>query len=190
MKIKSIYQCEEAVSLIKENLAGLPGFCRLAIYDLLEYCDYTTGIISISALDEVAVNDFYVTPSPGRKKEVVNSDTIRNAFRTIKKAKSDSFIFSSVNQRVVIEMPFLRELYQSICNGTPEHAEVLATDVVIPETLAQSSESVDFKPLLTEDVVGDLAAATSPISPVKKNNINNKNKTNKHTATVIFADNW
>ncbi len=113
---------KQALGAIKANLAELPSFCRLAIYELLSYCDYEKGIISISTLDEVAHNDFHVAPSPGRKKEAVTGDTLRNAFRTIKKFKPEHFIFRTQNQRVIIEMPFLRDLYQQHFSKTQQVA--------------------------------------------------------------------
>ena len=82
-----------AFGAYKNKLAGLPSFCRLVMFEVFEYCDYKTGVISIGTLDEVAHNDFYVTPSPGRKNEAINGDTIRNAFRTIKKSKPEHFKF-------------------------------------------------------------------------------------------------
>jgi hypothetical protein len=117
MEIKMIKYCSnKALGAIKAHLTGLPSFCRLVIFELLSYCDYETGVISITTLDEVAHKDFYVSPSPGRKKEAITSDTLRNAFRTIKKFKPEDFLFRTQNQRIIIEMPFLRDLYQQHCN--------------------------------------------------------------------------
>ena len=120
---------KEALGAIKTNLAGLNSFCRLVIYELLPYCDYSSGIVSISSLDKLASDDFHVDSLRGRQKEVVNGDKIRNAFRAIKKAKPDHFLFKTINQRIVIEMPFIRELYQSFYGQMSEVAAVLVTDV-------------------------------------------------------------
>lgn len=100
--------------LIKKILSGLNGFSRLVIYEALEYCDYEKGVIFLPTFHEFA-HDFYVERAPGRKREVINERTIRNAFRTIKKFKSDFFKFRTVNQRVEIEIPALKELYDSGC---------------------------------------------------------------------------
>ena len=185
--MNSIYQCGEALNAIKGSLAGLPSFSRLVIYELLHYCDYQTGIISINTLEEAVSNDFYVAPSNGRKKEVITADTLRNAFRTIKKAKPDHFIFKNVNQRIVIEMPFIRELYQSFYGQPSEVAADLAADVAIAKTHAQTSEKAGFEPLLAEDVSGDLAAASlnPAINACAKENIKQNNNNNKHDLSKL-----
>ena len=107
---------QEVLLRLKLNLTGLPSFSRLVIYELLPYFDYKTGTISIKSLEELVSNDFYVVSCNGRKKENITADTIRNAFRSIKKAKPDHFIFNTVNQRIVITMPFIRELYEFMYN--------------------------------------------------------------------------
>ena len=144
----------------KKNLAGLPSFCRLVMLEVFEYCDHAAGTISIKSLDKLARDSFYVDSSRGRAKEDINGDTLRNAFRSIKKAKSDYFHFTSINQQIVIDMPFLRELHQSIYNETAEVAAVVATDVAAVTTLSQHGESVDLDPILAVDVAGVLAAAS------------------------------
>lgn len=171
---------------LKKHFCGLPGFCRLVMFELLTYCDFQTGFIHLPNLNEIAKNDFCVTPLPGRKKEVISADTIRNAFRTIKRAKPTQFIFSVINQRVVIEIPFIRELYQSTYGQSFEVSPVLAADIETTETHAQHSDSLCFDSLFVEDIVGDLAAATSQKERVKSNNLLNKNKTNnKQTDCVV-----
>jgi hypothetical protein len=177
--MRNFYQ--EALSEVKLHMTGLPGFCRLAIYDLLKYCDYKTGVISIKTLEEVASNDFYVAPCSGRKKEAITADKLRNAFRTIKNAKPDHFKFTNVNQRIVIEMPFLRELYEEFQSKTPEVSAVLATDVATQETLNQTGEEACFDSLLSTDVAEDLAAASSNAAinvRVKETKTNKQTKTN------------
>ena len=134
------------------------------MYEVFEYIDLELGTISISSLDLLARTDFHVDPLRGHQKEIVNSDTIRNAFRTIKKAKSDHFIFSTVNQRIVIEMPFIRELYESIYNETPEPAAVLATDVAESKTQSPLDDQGYSYPLLTGELDTILAAASSSMS--------------------------
>ena len=176
----------EALSRIKSNLAGLPSFCRLVIYDLLEYCDYQSGTISLDALDNVAHQDFYIHPMPGRKKENINGDTLRNAFRTIKKSKPDHFKFTTINQRVVIEMPFIRELYEEFY-GIEEVAAVLAEDVVTAETQPAPNESPYLPGQLVGDVAADLAAATLLNFPVKKNNILYIKNKHPSQATIALA---
>ena len=168
----------DALKALKTKLAGLPSFPRLLIYELaLDYCDYASGIISINTLDEVARN-FHVTPTPGRKKETINGDTIRNAFRTIKKAKPEYFRFTTKNQRIIIDMPFLRELYQQICNETTQVAAVVTEEVVTPVTLASIEESIDPIALFFgEDVPEDAAASSHVIEDL----INKKQTTTTQT---------
>ena len=174
----------EALGAIKTNLAGLNSFCRLVMYEVLDYCDYSSGTISISSLDKLARDDFQVDPIRGRQKEVINGDTIRNAFRTIKKAKPDHFKFTTVNQRISIEMPFLRELYHSIYGEIQEVAAILAADVSAATTHAQSSESPVLDPIVAEDVAGVLAAASlsepinAPIHACVKTNPTKPNNNN------------
>ena len=135
---------QHAFSAYKENLAGLPSFCRLVMLEVFEYCEYQSGIISICSLEKLASDNFRVDPLRGRQKEIITSDTIRNAFRTIKKAKPDHFKFSTVNQRIVIEMPFIRELYAFFHSETPKLAAVLATDVAAVQTQSQIDEQSDL----------------------------------------------
>lgn len=151
---------KQALSALKANMAGLPSFCRLVMYEIFEYIDFSSSTISIISLEKLALDYLQVDPLRGRQKEIINGDTIRNAFRTIKKAKPDHFKFTTVNQRIVIEMPFLRELYQSIHGEASDVAAVLAADVVEAKTLAQTSESGDLDHILTGDVAADLAAAS------------------------------
>lgn len=151
---------KEALRVFKTNLHGLPSFCRLAMYEAFEYINFESGTISINSLDLFARTDFQVDSLRGRAKEEITGDTIRNALRTIKKAKPDHFIFSTVNQRIVIEMPFIRELYESFHNENPELAAVFATDVAEARTLTQSSEPPVFEPKLAADDAMVLAAAS------------------------------
>lgn len=151
---------KHALSAYKSNLAGLPSFCRLVMYEVFEYIDLQSGTISINSLEKLAIDDFKVDPLRGRQKENINGDTIRNAFRTIKKAKPDHFKFTTVNQQIVIEMPFLRELHQSIYNKKSEVAAVLAVNVAAATTFTQSGESADLESYSTGDVAGELAAAS------------------------------
>ena len=166
----------EVLSALKINVTGLPSFCRLVIYELLEDCDYTSGTISVGTLDELA-HSFYVSPSPGRKKEIINGNTIRNAFRTIKKAKPDAFKFTTVNQRIIIEMPFIRELYQEFYSQPREVAAVDLSDLNTPTTIATYDESCVFPDDLGREDVTDFAAASFSHIDITKN----KNKQNKLT---------
>ena len=150
----------KAIVLYKENLSGLSGFSRLVMYELFEHIDFESGTIAIDSLEILARTDFHVDSLRGRKKEDVTGDTIRNALRSIKRAKPDHFIFSTVNQRIVIEMPFIRELYESFHNENPELAAVLATDFAEAKTLTQSSELPVFEPKLAADDATVLAAAS------------------------------
>ena len=151
---------KQALSAFKSNLAGLPSFCRLVMYEIFEYIDFPSGTISINSLEKLSIDDFQVTSLRGRQKEVINGDTIRNALRTIKKAKPDHFKFTTVNQQIVIEIPFLRELYQAACNKTSEVAAVLAVNVDAATTLTHLDESIDLEAYRTGDVTGELAAAS------------------------------
>ena len=171
-------------SSYKKNLIGLPSFCRLVMLEVFEYCDLTKGTILISSLDKLARDHFQVDSVRGRQKEEINGDTLRNALRTIKKAKSDHFQFTIVNQKIMIEMPFLRDLYQLFLNETQEVAAILAADVSAATTHAQSSESPVLDPIVAEDVAGVLAAASlsepinAPIHACVKTNPTKPNNNN------------
>lgn len=139
-----------AFSLLKSHLIELPSFSRLVIYELLEYCDFVTGTISIDTLDEIARKDFKIAPCSGRRKEMINGETLRNALRTVKKAKSAHFKFTTKNQRIVIEMPFMRDLYmkfqthsQIVCVG---EAIVKRNEEGLPEV--KSFENIIVEPPL------------------------------------------
>ena len=173
----------EVLKVFKSHLTELPSFPRLVMYELLEYCDYASGTISINTLDELAHNDFRVAPSPGRKKEVINADTLRNALRTIKKAKSDDFIFTTKNQRIIIEMPFLRDLYQSFFSENEEVAAVNSSEQNTQTILTSTDESVDLDALFLGENIPEVAAASSRVREVIINN--NKKQTTttqKYTA--------
>ena len=158
--MKDFYQ--QALSEIKINLAGLPSFCRLTIYELLNHFDYKTGIISIGTLDDLAKNDFHVDSAPGRKREEITADTLRNALRTIKKFKSEHFIFKTINQRIIIEMPFIRELYEQCHAENQEVAAVNAVDLNTDKTHTSIDENAYFVRRFTGDDAVDVAAASSP----------------------------
>ena len=142
---------KEAFSAYKQNLSGLPSFCRLVMLDAFEYCDHAAGTISINSLEKIAREHFRVDPARGRQPEDITGDSIRNAFRTIKKFKSDYFQFSTVNQQIVIDMPFLRELYQSIFNEKSEDPAILATDLAAETTLSQYGDPSVFDLKLAAD---------------------------------------
>lgn len=82
----------EILGALKTQLAELNSFSRLVVHKLLPYCDDQTGTILI---DTVARGNSYVALSFHRKKEVINSDTLRNILRSIKKDKSDHFVHQS-----------------------------------------------------------------------------------------------
>ena len=180
---------KQAFRAYKEKLVGLPSFCRLVMLEIFEDCDYQSGTISINSLDQLAKDNFQVDHLCGRQREVINGNTIRNAFRAIKKAKPGYFKFTTVNQRIVIDMPFLRELHHSIYGEIKKVAAVLAVQVDVATTLVQSSRSADFEPISTGDVAGELAAAslheaynvrTYACAKIKTNFKTNK-QTNKQT---------
>ena len=150
----------EALGAYKANLAGLPSFCRLTMYSLMEYCDYSSGVITIGSLDDLARQDFYVAPSPGRKKEPINGDTLRNAFRTIKKAKPNHFIFTTKNQRIVIEMPFLRELYEEFHNKSEEMESQSARNVAECENFNVTEENIG----LNINQIDNAIVGSTPVS--------------------------
>lgn len=152
--------------------------------ELFSFCDYATGVISIDSLEELARDNFQVAPAPGRKKEEINGDTIRNAFRSIKKAKPEQFIFSTVNQRVTIEMPFMRELYEQFYGKSQEVAGDVAKEVAKSITLASIDDSSGFTTELTGKDAGDVAAA-SFCSIRDINNKTNKTKLTNKTDGVI-----
>lgn len=170
-----------AINALKSNLSGLPSFCRLVMYELFPFCDYAAGKISIGTLDDLARTDFYVDSLRGREKEYIAGDAIRNAFRSIKKCKPDYFIFSTVNQRIVIEMPFIRELYESFHKAIPKLTLVLSTDVASATTQSQTDDQGDFEPLLAGEFDSNLAAASSTDginAHVKNQNPTNNKQTN------------
>ena len=181
---------KEALSAIKSNLHGLPSFCRLVMYEAFEYINFESGTISINSLDLFARTDFKVDSLRGRAKEEITGDTIRNALRTIKKAKPEHFIFSTVNQRIVIEMPFIRELYESIYNETPELSAVLPTDLAAAQTQAPIDDQSDVNPLLAGELCSKLAAASldDPINAcaIKPNQVkpNNNNPVSDESAGI------
>ena len=117
----------------------------------------------------IAHNDFHVAPSPGRKKEIINGDTLRNAFRTIKKAKPDHFKFTTKNQRIIIEMPFLRELHQQFFDKKLEVAAVNISDLNTSETLSTIDKTINLDAMFLGEDVPDDAAATSRIEDINKN---------------------
>jgi hypothetical protein len=165
-----------AFSIYKTNLIGLPSFVRLVMLEIYEYFDYKTGTITITSLDKLARDHFQVDSERGRQKENINGDTLRNAFRTIKKFKSDYFQFTKVNQKIVIDMPFMRQLHQSFFNETQEVAAIVATATTLTPYGAQAS----LPPILATDVATELAEASLEESfnaPAKIKT----NKTNKKT---------
>ena len=180
---------KHALSAYKSNLAGLPSFCRLAMYELFEYVDFESGTVSINSLDLLARTDFHVDSLRGRAKEEITGDTIRNALRAIKKARPDHFIFSTVNQRIVIEMPFIRELYASFHNEKPKLSAVLAGDVAEAKTHAPLDDLGYSDPLLTGELDTILAGASSNTTinaHVKEKPLTNKQQINPEG--VSFAE--
>jgi hypothetical protein len=166
----------------KHSLSGLPSFCRLLMLEIFEYYDQSTDIITITSLDKLARDHFQVDAERGRQKENINGDTLRNAFRTIKKFKSDYFQFTKVNQKIVIDMPFMRQLHQSFFNETQEVSAIVVTDVAEATTLAQYGAQASLPPILATDVATELAEAdvedafnAHAIKPnkIKPNNNNN-----------------
>lgn len=180
---------KQAFGSYRHNLLGLPSFCRLVMYEAFEYIDYASGTISITSLDTLARSNFQVDSARGRQKEIITGDTIRNAFRTIKKAKPDFFKFTTVNQRIVIEMPFLRDLYQSMYNQAKELAEVLSTNVTGDQTQAQIDDQSGFDPELAEELDPILAAASFNYE-INTHANNKQTKTNQNTQTDGVIDSF
>lgn len=186
---------KEAFGAYKQNLAGLPSFCRLVMLEVFEYYDHENGSISINSLEKLALERFYVESVTGRQTENINGNNIRNAFRSIRKAKPDHFKFTNVNQRIVIEMPFLRELYEAFHGKTQEVDTVLATDVTEQETITQTGDKGCFDSLLATDVAGDLAEASSESAINarvidKKNKLKETNITDKSNFKAGIADDF
>lgn len=166
-----------ANNLIKKNLIGLPGFSKLVIYEALPYLDYSQGKIFLPTLYEFAVNDLFVERAPGRKREVINENTIRNALRTIKKFKGDFFKIRSVNQRIEIEMPEVRKLYESFVASNKD-AGVESGYQNTPESLVNIEDKGFEVDVELSEKTPEVAAADSPY----KENIYNKHNSNKQTA--------
>ena len=167
----------KAQKLIKQNLLGLNSFSRLVVYEALEYCDYKKGIIYLPTLYEFAINSFYVERAPGRKREEINENTIRNALRTIKKFKGDFFKIRSVNQRIEIEMPEVRKLYESFVASNND-AGVESGYKNTPESLVNIEDKGVEAGVELSEKTPEVAAAYSPY----KENIYNKHNSNKQTA--------
>lgn len=187
MKTLSSYKAksdfyQQAYLAFKAMLSGLSSFNRLVMYEILPYCNYETGTVILPSLEELACNDFQVDVAPGRKKESINADTLRNTFRAIKKAKAGHFLFSVENQRIKIEIPFLRDLYQQYHHATDKVAAEDAGDVARGKTFATTEESVVLGQLVSGDLAPEDAAAVS-LKPAEEGivYILNKNKQNKHT---------
>ena len=180
---------KEVLSVFKSTLYGLPSFCRLVMHEIFEYTDFQSGTLSISSLDLLARTNFHVDPLRGRAKEEITGDTIRNALRAIKKARPDHFIFSTVNQRIVIEMPFIRELYELFHNEKPKLPAVLAADVAEVKTHAPLEDLGYSNPLLAGELDTILAAASSSTTinaHVKEKPLTNNKQTNPEG--VSFAE--
>ncbi len=168
----------DSLKAVKFHLNGLPSFCRLVMYELLDYCDIKTGIISIGTLEDLAAKDFWVSSSPGRKKESINGDTLRNAFRTIKKAKPHQFKFHTKQQRIIIELPFLRELFEHHQQKSREVAAEVSSLYACHTNHASVDNLGAEDGYLGSQVTSEVAAATSFI-----NNINNKQTNTKQLAS-------
>ena len=180
---------KEVLSVFKSKLYGLPSFCRLVMHEIFEYTDFQSGTLSISSLDLLARTNFHVDPLRGRAKEEITGDTIRNALRAIKKARPDHFIFSTVNQRIVIEMPFIRELYELFHNEKPKLPAGLAADVAEVKTHAPLEDLGYSNPLLAGELDTILAAASSSTTinaHVKEKPLTNNKQTNPEG--VSFAE--
>ena len=163
--------------VIKANLSGLPCFSKLVIYEALPYLDYSQGKIFLPTLYEFAVNDLFVERAPGRKREEINENTIRNALRTIKKFKGDFFKIRSVNQRIEIEMPEVRKLYESFVASNKD-AGVESGYKNTPESLVNIEDKGVEAGVELSEKTPEVAAADSPY----KENIYNKHNSNKQTA--------
>jgi hypothetical protein len=180
-KVERCYNYK-VLSAYKSKLNGLNSFCRLVMYEIFNYCNYETGVILLPSLEVLAENDFRVDPSPGRKRESINGDKLRNAFRTIKKAKPEHFKFSTQNQRIIIDMPFLRELFQQHLGEVQQVTAVDAEESVTQEIYASTDVEVDLESQPSiEDVTEDAAAS---YNSSRAECINNKNNIkNKQTTT-------
>lgn len=172
----------KAISEIRRRLNGLPSFCRLVIYECLEYCDIEKGLITLETLNLIASRDFFVERAPGRKREDVNENTLRNAFRTIKKFKGNDFIFRLSNQRIEIEMPWMRDLYLNFCDQNKD-AAVNPVQVNASETLENTDQICIFS---DKNITQNRTEVASKKDSVK--NINNKYINNNNNKSPIHHD--
>lgn len=180
------YLFQKIQASVNEKLRGLPGFCRLVIFQSLQYYDIDTGKILLPSLEEFANKEFRVDTAPGRKKENINGDTLRNAIRTIKKSAHKDFKFSVQNQRVMIELPFLLELYQKSPIESKEVADPKEEGSTETNTLNQPGVSAKAVSKDAQEVTQEVAEASQPIKDINNINIINiKNKNNNYKNSII-----
>ena len=168
---------------IKEKTHGLPGFCRLLAFELVGYLNIETGRVKLDkTLAHLVSEDFYVEQAPGRKQEPITPDTIRNAFRTIKKFRGEHFKFRTEGQRIVIEMPFIQELYAEHIKSE-EVTAVDDTDDNGASSLGGSGFDDDIDSEEYKENTREVTAVSSPIYKQTK-----QTKTYKQTRTEISPD--
>ncbi len=167
---------------------GLPFFPQLLLLKSVEYLNPKEGVIKLPTLHELLTHDFYVERAPGRKRENITENSLRNAFRTIKKCRGDYFKFKVVNQRIEIDMPWMRELYQNFCNQNKDAAVKPAY-----ENTSSSLENTEQTTVLTdkkiEQVRAEAASAKGSVKYINKYINNNNNNNQKLPITDDFNPN-
>jgi hypothetical protein len=174
-----------AYKMFRKNIKGLPTFCRVLMLELFEYIDLSKGkIILNKTLAQLALEDFFVEPAPGRKQEIITQNTIRNAFRTIKKFKGDFFHFKSVNQRIEIDIPFMRKLPKNLALHKKDAKEVISENCA-SQPIENKRFQSGHEQLKSKSFDRDDAAATlnQPAYITKNNNLT---KTNRHEISDDF----
>lgn len=179
----------KALRQLDEHLFELPHLCRILMHSLFKHCDFQTGRISNITMEQMQ-RDLYVAPASGRKRQKITADTIRGAFRTIQKFKPDDFVFSVEKQRIVIELPFIRDLFANfdapkkdatVEAGERKDQEMQASLCDISETMVSYAAEKSSEVTLPEETK----------NPAKNiNNINNNNNKawlNKHPITCSFT---
>lgn len=174
--MKQIIFFNKALRQLDDHLFELPHLCRLLMHCLFKHCDFKTGRITNITMEQMQ-RDLYVAPASGRKRQKVTADTIRGAFRTIQKFKPKEFIFSVEKQRIVIELPFIRDLFADF-DAQNKEATVKAGEGESEETQASSCEKSEIPTVSTAAKIADLTSTAELNTPVKKFNINNINNNN------------
>lgn len=160
---------------IKEKINGLPSFCRLFLYESLEYCNFEEGKVELNSLYELAVKDFYVERAPGRQREIINENTLRNTIRTIKKFKGEFFKFKVVKQRIEIDMPWMRELYQELHVQDKDAGDVVG-NIILQDRHTDTNQSKNSISKYIHETLQEDAADNLSININKQNKQTEPNK--------------